>query len=304
MEQQPHRGEYALITGATSGFGYEFSKLFAENGYNLVLVARSEERLNQVAEELMAFYNITVIPLAMDLFYVDTAREIFEEVQHRGIEVTVLVNDAGQGEWGRFADIDLQRSLDIIQLNVSSLVALTKYFMMPMLKRGAGRILQVASEAAKAPMPLLSIYAATKAFVLSFSEALANELEGSGVTVTALLPGAADTDFFHKAHAEDTVTYREEELQTPEEVARDGYNALMSGEPRVISGGKTKMHVYMSNVMSDETNAGNMRKKMERSEKQEGRSFPQHAASAMERRDINQRNSAISGDRVEEQYGF
>lgn len=304
MEQRKHTGEYALITGATSGFGYEFAKLFAADGYNLVLVARSDERLQQVADEMMSYYGITAIPVVKDLFYSDAAREIYEDVRQRGIHIDVLVNDAGQGEWGHFADIELQRSLDIIQLNITSLVALTRYFMTPMLERGAGKILQVASEAAKAPMPLLSVYAATKAFVLSFSEALTNELEGSGVTVTALLPGAADTDFFHKAHAESTVTYREEELQTPEEVALDGYKALMSGEAKVISGGKTKMHVFMANIMPDEANAGNMRKKMEVSDKKEGRECPAHTASKKERDDINRLTGVMSGDRTEEQYGF
>ncbi|UYQ94097.1 SDR family oxidoreductase [Chitinophaga horti] len=304
MEQKKHAGEYALITGATSGFGYEFCKLFAEDGYNLVLVARSDERLAQVAEELQTFYGVMVVPIAKDLFYADAAQEIFNEVKQRGIHIDVLVNDAGQGEWGHFADIALQRSLDIIQLNISSLVSLTKLFLTPMLERGNGKILQVASEAAKSPMPLLSVYAATKAFVLSFSEALANELEGTGVTVTALLPGAADTDFFHKAHAEATVIYREEDLQSPEEVAQDGYNALMSGEAKVISGAKTRMHVYMANVMPDEANAGNMRKKMEVSKQENGRDAATHQASREEREEITKLTGVTSGDREEQQYGF
>ncbi|WP_222597043.1 SDR family NAD(P)-dependent oxidoreductase [Chitinophaga pinensis] len=187
---------------------------------------------------------------------------------------------------GKFIDIDLQRSLDIIQLNISSLVALTKYFATDMAARGEGHILQLGSEAGKAPMPLLSVYAATKAFVISFSAAISNELEESGVHVTVLLPGAADTDFFHKANMEHTKTYREESLQTPEEVAKDGYEALMSGESRVISGGKTKMHVYMANLMSDDANAVNMRKLMEPSTKEDGREHADHGPSRKEREAI------------------
>ena len=278
-----NRNKYALITGATSGFGYELAKLFAADSYSLVLVARSEERLQEVTNEIKQRYSVEVTPVSCDLFDPSSPQLIYDEVKARGIVVNYLVNDAGQGEWGKFIDIDLKRSLDIIQLNICSLVALTKLFATDMAARGEGRILQLGSEASKVPMPLLSVYAATKAFVLSFSAALSEELKDSGVTVTVLLPGAADTDFFHKANAENTVTYREEELQTPEEVARDGYDALMSGESRIISGGKTKQHVYMANLMSDSANARNMKKKMEPSTSDEGRFYPEHDASRKER---------------------
>lgn len=288
-----NRNQYALITGATSGFGYELAKLFAKDGFNLVLVARSEERLQEVTDELKQQYNIEVTPISSDLFVPTAAKEIYDEVQARGIVVNYLVNDAGQGEWGRFIDIDLQRSLDIIQLNISSLVALTKYFGTDMASRGEGHILQLGSEAGKAPMPLLSVYAATKAFVISFSAAISNELQDTGVNVTVLLPGASDTDFFHKANMEHTKTYREESLQTAEEVAQDGYEALMSGESRVISGGKTKMHVYMANLLSDEANAVNMRKLMEPSEKEEGRTASDHDASRKERETIGQESGDL-----------
>lgn len=243
-------------------------------------------------------YGVEVTPIACDLFDPASPQLIYDEVKARGIVVNYLVNDAGQGEWGRFTDIDLQRSLDIIQLNICSLVALTRLFAADMEARGEGRILQLGSEAGKAPMPLLSVYAATKAFVLSFSAAISNELKDSGVTVTVLIPGAADTDFFHKANAENAVTYREEELQTPEEVARDGYEALMSGESRVISGGKTKQHVYMANLMSDAANAKYMRKKMEPSESDEGRFFPEHDASRKERESIGHESGDLGKGRL------
>jgi len=288
-----NRNQYALITGATSGFGYELAKLFARDGFSLVLVARSIERLQEVTNELKQQYSVEVTPISADLFQPAAAKEIYDEVKARGIVVSYLVNDAGQGEWGRFIDVDLQRSLDIIQLNVCSLVALTKYFATEMVARGEGHILQLGSEAGKAPMPLLSVYAATKAFVISFSAAISNELEGTGVNVTVLLPGAADTDFFHKANMEHTKTYREDSLQTPEEVAQDGYEALMSGESRVISGGKTKMHVYMANLLSDEANAVNMRKLMEPSEKEDGRTASDHGASRRERESIGRESGDL-----------
>ncbi|UPK72592.1 SDR family NAD(P)-dependent oxidoreductase [Chitinophaga filiformis] len=288
-----NRNQYALITGATSGFGYELAKLFARDGFSLVLVARSIERLQEVTNELKQQYSVEVTPISADLFQPAAAKEIYDEVKARGIVVSYLVNDAGQGEWGRFIDVDLQRSLDIIQLNVCSLVALTKYFATEMVARGEGHILQLGSEAGKAPMPLLSVYAATKAFVISFSAAISNELEGTGVNVTVLLPGAADTDFFHKANMEHTKTYREDSLQTPEEVAQDGYEALMSGESRVISGGKTKMHVYMANLLSDEANAVNMRKLMEPSEKEDGRTASDHGASRRERASIGRESGDL-----------
>ncbi|RXK85765.1 SDR family NAD(P)-dependent oxidoreductase [Filimonas effusa] len=290
------RNKYALITGATSGFGFELSRLLAKDSYNLILVARNEGRLQQIADNLKMEFGIEVTPLAKDLFNPQAPQEIYDKVAEMGVTIDVLVNDAGQGEWGKFAEIELQRSLDIIQLNISSLVALTRLFLTDMIARGEGRILQLGSEAGKAPMPLLSVYAATKAFVLSFSAALSNEVKDTGVTITVLLPGAADTDFFHKAHAEHTKTYREEALQTPEEVALDGYEALMSGESKVISGGKTKMHVLMANMMPDAANAANMRKNMEPSDKTDGRTEPGHEASAVEREKISEQTGTFSGD--------
>lgn len=281
-----NRNKYALITGATSGIGYELTKLFAKDGYSLVLVARNEERLQQVSDELKQQYSIEVTPVAKDLFSPTAAEEIYNKTKEMGITINVLVNDAGQGEWGPFMETDLRRDLDIIQLNICSLVALTKYFGQDMLHRNEGKILQLGSEAGKAPMPLLAIYAATKSFVLSFTAALANELKDTGVTVTALLPGSTDTDFFHKANMEETVNYKEKPLDSPEEVAKDGYEALMSGESRIISGGRAKKNVFMSDMMGDKTSAENMRKLMEKSKKPGGREGATHGPSKEERSSI------------------
>ncbi len=290
-----NRNKYALITGATSGIGYEIARLFANDGYNLILVARSRDRLQEITNELKNEFGIEVTPMEKDLFLATSAREIYEEVLAMGVTVDALVNDAGQGEWGSFLETDLGRDLDIIQLNIASLVALTKYFLKDMVARNEGKILQLGSEAGTTPAPLLAVYAATKAFVLSFSAALANELKDTNITITALLPGATDTDFFHKAGAEDTVAYQKD-LLTPQEVAKDGYNALMNGESKIISGAKTKMHVFMSDLLGAKMSAANMRKLMEPSKKRRTRKQSAHSASLREREGINK----PTGDRDEE----
>jgi len=179
-----------------------------------------------------------------DLFQRSAAKEIYDEVRGKGLEIYALVNNAGQGQWGRFVETDLERNLELIHLDIITPVSLTWYFLKDMIQRNEGRILQVGSEVSKAPAPLLSVYAASKAFHLSFTEALINEVKDTNVTLTLLMPGATDTDFFRKAEAEDTVNYREKELGSPEEVATDAFDALMKGERRVVSG--AKMHVAMS----------------------------------------------------------
>jgi short-subunit dehydrogenase len=291
-----NRNEYALITGGTSGIGYELAKLFAKDGYNLILVARNKERLQKVTDELKQQFSVEITPLAKDLINPYAAEEIYDTVKEMGITVNVLVNDAGQGAWGPFMETDMERDLEIIQLNIASLISLTKLFGRDMVQRNEGKILQLGSEAGTTPVPLLSVYAATKAFVISFSAALANELKDTNITITVLLPGATDTDFFHKANMEDTVTYREKELDSPENVARDGYEALQKGESKIISGAKAKMHVFMSDLLGQKMSANNMRKQMEPSEKKEGRTASSHTASKMEREMIDQKEEAAGTD--------
>jgi uncharacterized protein len=271
--------KYALVTGATSGIGYEVARRLASEGYNLLLVARDEERLREVAGEFGEF-GITVTPVSKDLFDPGAAREIYEYTKGMGISPEILVNDAGQGEYGKFAETDLQRQLDIIQLNVNSLVSLTYYYLHDMLSRNSGRILQLGSEVSKVPMPLMSVYAASKAFVLSFTEALVNELEGTGVTMTLLMPGTTDTDFFDKAGMEDTKIYREGKLEAPEDVADAAVKAMLAGERRVISS-NAKLNVAMAAVTPDDVNAKKLRKQLRPSEKsrKETRQQPVHRAS-------------------------
>lgn len=291
-----NRNKYCLITGATSGIGYELAKRFAQDSYNLVLVARNKQRLQEVTDLLKATYSVEVTPLPKDLFRPAAAREVYETTKEMGITVDVLVNDAGQGEWGPFIETSIERDIDIIQLNIISLLSLTKYYLEDMLRRNEGKILQLGSEAGTTPMPLLSVYVATKAFILSFSAALANELKDTGITITVLLPGSTDTDFFHKAHQEDTYVYRETALASPEEVAKDGYEALMKGENKIISGAKAKMHVFMNDLLGTEMSAANARRQNEPSEKAGKPVMPGHTASRAERQRINERTGGNDGD--------
>jgi len=263
-----HNGKtYALITGGSTGFGWEFAKLCAGDGYNLVLVARNSSELERAAAELRDRHNIDVVTLSKDLFLEDSAHGIYEEVRSRGLDVEILINNAGQGDYGPFAESNLQRDLDLIQLNITSLVVLTRLFLDDMRARGRGRILQVSSILGQIPTPLMAVYGATKAFVLQFSQALAAELKDSGISITVLQPGASDTDFFHKAGAEATKEYQEAALSDPADVARDGYEALMGGDQRIISGAKNKVMAALTNITPDKLNAANMQKQLQPTDK-------------------------------------
>jgi uncharacterized protein len=287
--------KYALITGATSGFGYEFSKLLAKDGYNLILVARTSESLQNIADELKKNNLVEVLTIDKDLFTPGAAEEIYAEVKAREINVDILINDAGQGEHGNFIEYDLARDIDLIQLNITSLVSLTKLFLREMVARNEGKIMQVASLLAKYPTPLMAVYAATKAFVLSFTNSLIVELKDTNVTITALLPGASDTDFFHKAGGEESMTYREQKLSDPEEVARDGYRALMSGRSSIVPGFKNKLYAAMSTVVPDTALAAVMNRQMHPGD-EEGRQETSHEPSREERERINRATGNTDGD--------
>ena len=254
----------ALITGASSGFGRELAKLFARDGYRVILVARTEDELHDVAQGLETeFAGCQTLVIPKDLTQPTAAQELYDAVQQHGWTVSALVNDAGFGEHGRFMETDLEKELAMIQLNVTSLVALTKLFGRDMVSRGEGRILQLASTVSFMPVPKLSVYAATKAFVLSFSEAIAHELKDTGVTMTALCPGASDTEFFVRANAEGA-NVTDTPLSDPADVAKDGYEAMMNGETRVISGAMNKLQAYFSNVIPDSLLTAGMSKLMEK----------------------------------------
>lgn len=251
--------QYALITGGSSGIGYELAKLFAQDGYNLVLVARTQEDLDKVAQEITSQHGIQAITIAKDLFNPKAAFELYDEVKAKGITVNVLVNDAGQGQFGLFTESDIHRQLDIIQLNISSLTALTYMFLKDMIVRNEGKILQLASIASELPGPWQAVYHGTKAYVLSFTEALVNELKDTNITMTALQPGATDTDFFNKADMQNSKIL-DTKLSDPAKVAKDGYEALMKGDDKIVSGLKNKAMVAASNVMPDTMVAEQMNK--------------------------------------------
>ena len=255
------REHYAVVTGGTSGIGYELAKLLAQDKYNLVIVARHERDLIQVANEIKQAYDVDVITIAKDLFVPESAFELHNEVKTKNIEVEILINDAGQGHYGQFVETDISRELDIINLNISSLVVLTKLFLRDMVAQGSGKILNVSSIASKTPGPWHSVYHGTKAFVQSFTEAIRSELKDSGVTITALLPGATATDFFNKADMENSKIVKEGKLDDAAQVAKDGYEALMSGDDMVVSGMKNKLQVAMGNVTPDRALADKMKKK-------------------------------------------
>ena len=253
--------QYTLITGGTMGIGLELAKIFAANNHNLIIVARNESELSEAKAQLSG-NGIDVITIVKDLFEPEAPFELYNDITNRNISVDILVNNAGQGQYGLFKDTDIRRELSIIQLNIASLVALTKLFLGEMLTRGNGKILNLSSIASKTPGPWQSVYHGTKAFVQSFTEAIRSELKDTGVTVTALLPGATDTDFFNKAEMNDSKAVQDKDkLDDPAKVAKDGYEALMKGDDMVISGFKNKMVVGMSNMMPDHVDADNMKKK-------------------------------------------
>ncbi|WP_338869602.1 SDR family oxidoreductase [Spirosoma sp. SC4-14] len=256
-------GKTALITGASSGIGQELAKLFAQDGYNLVLVARSDDTLDRLAEVFKSNYGtqqVTVIK--KDLAEEDAAQDVYNQVKAKGITVNVLVNDAGVGLYGLFAtDTDWEREKAMIHLNVLTLTQLTKLFLYDMLARNEGKILNLASLLSITPTPLMAVYAGTKAYVYNFTQSLANELKDTNVTITALLPNATDTDFFHKAGAENTKVT--DEVQDPVMVAKDGYEALMAGKPKVVPGGlKNKSYEVLAYVAPQEALASLMHEKM------------------------------------------
>jgi len=250
----------ALITGATSGIGKELAILFAKDGYKLVIVARNEKRLEETAELLRHLGSPLVTSISCDLSVVGNAQQLYNNIKERNIRIDFLVNDAGAGEHGFFKETSLEEELSIIQLNVASLVHLTKLYLKEMVARDNGKILQLASIASYQPTPLLAVYAATKAFVLSFTDALINELKDTNVTMTALIPGATDTEFFMRANAENTKAAQN--VEDPAVVARIGFEALMNGEAHAVAPGM-KSQIMMSSLMSNQRVAGMARKQME-----------------------------------------
>ena len=238
----------ALITGASSGIGYELTKVFARHGHDLVLVARNQDKLYQLAEELRATFGLTVKVLAKDLSLPTTVPEIVAELQQTAIRVGLLVNNAGVDVYGYFYDTAWTQELQMIQLNLVSLTYLTKYLLADMRQQGFGRILNLGSTGSFVPSPLNTVYSATKAYVWSFSVALAEELRGTGITVTVLCPGATRTEFQGRAHIEGVRLLRYGVMEAAS-VAEAGYRGMMAGQRVVVPGLYNQVQVLLARLL-------------------------------------------------------
>jgi short-subunit dehydrogenase len=238
----------ALVTGASSGIGLELATLLARDRHDLVFVARSRERLEDIGKGLREEFGVTVTVIARDLADPDSARAVVQEVESRGFSIDVLVNSAGLGIYGFFAETPLARELAMIQVNLVAVTELTKRLLPGMLQRRRGRILNLASTAAFQPGPLMAVYYATKAYVLSFSEALANETAGTGVTVTALCPGPTLTEFQKQAGLEETRLFRSPLVLDARSVALAGYRGMLRGKRVVVPGFGNKLLVAAERV--------------------------------------------------------
>jgi uncharacterized protein len=241
----------ALITGASSGIGLELAREFARNGHDVVIVAPIQEELDAVAETIEAEFNVDVLPIAADLEEPGSAEEIFSEVDEAGWEIEFLCNNAGHGHRGKWWEQPIETDLSIVRLNVEAVLRMTKVFLPPMLGRGHGRILITASVAGFEAGPMLATYHASKAFVLSWSEALATELQDTPITVTALCPGPVDTDFFPKAEMVETVAFQKGNVMPPQEIAKTAYEALMKGERVIIPGAMNKAMIFSRRFLSE-----------------------------------------------------
>ena len=238
MESERSNGakRTALITGASAGLGKEMAKLFAADGHDVVLVARSKEKLEEVAAELKKAHGVEAHVISADLGDPGAPTSIAEQVASRGLTIDFLVNNAGFGSNGAFLDLDLKRELQMIDVNVRALLELCHRFGRPMKERGFGRIMNIASTAGFQPGPFMSTYYATKAFVISFTEGLAHELEGSGVTVTCHCPGATATEFASTAGNDKSRLFQQNKVADAKEVATHAYRAMMKGQLLSVHG--------------------------------------------------------------------
>lgn len=220
-----------LITGASSGIGYELAKVFALHNYNLILVSRNTEKLRKLANELMNEHNIRVDIIGQDLSRVGAAKKLFDNIVEKNLKVDILINNAGVGYVGLFHEIEIEKDEEMMQLNIVTLTEITKLFSMEMIRRKKGKILNVASTGSFAPGPFIAIYYAAKAYVLSFSKALCKELKPYNITVTALCPGATRTNFASTAGRDNSPVAME-----PDKVAKIAYDGLKNNKKVVIPG--------------------------------------------------------------------
>lgn len=236
MKTPSKTGENVLITGASRGIGLELAREFARHGFNLVLVARDASQLDKVADELKGDFGVVVRTVAADLVQPEAPQVLFDQVQKQSIPIDILINNAGIANYGKFADTDIEQELRMMQLNMLSLIQLSKLFLKPMLAKKRGRIVNISSLAGYQPGgPMWAVYSATKSFVLSFSKALGVELRGTGVSVTAICPGAAHTDLEEVNHLSQTFLYRFLAMD-PARVAKSAYRGIMWRRSVVVPG--------------------------------------------------------------------
>jgi uncharacterized protein len=234
----------ALVTGASNGIGLELAKIHASKGDNLVLVARNLEKLNEIKAELEKKFNIKVYNIGKDLSKPNAALEVYDETNQQKIQIDYLINNAGFGDFGMFVESDWHKELQMINLNITTLTQFTKLYVQDMVKRGNGKIMNVASTAAFQSGPTMAVYYATKAYVLSFSEAVDNEVSDKGVTVTTLCPGATESGFQTAAAMEESALVKGKKLPSAKEVAEYGYTSMMNGKTVAIHG---MMNYIMAN---------------------------------------------------------
>ena len=235
----------ALITGASAGLGVEFARNFAKDGYNLVLAARRTERMEKLADDLRIRHNVTVKVLGKDLRNMIEVQSIFDTLQRENIHIDFLVNNAGFGDWGYFHESDWKKAEGMIDVNIKALTKLTYLFMRPMIEKGEGKILNVASVAAFQPGPLMSVYYATKAFVLSFSEAISKEVKRKGISVTVLCPGPTESEFQSAANLGKSKLFKHTRIPSAKEAADFGYREMMKGNLTVVHGFFSKVVVQL-----------------------------------------------------------
>ncbi len=241
----------ALVTGASSGIGYELAQLFAKDGHALIIAAEDEPGLKRAAEALRMAGSPRVETIAVDLARADGAPKLYEGVSQLGLAPGFLVLNAGVGVWGDFMrETDLHEELKMIQLNVTSTVHAAKLFGREMVQRGSGKILITSSLAAIGPSPKLAVYSATKAFAYAFAETIRDELADTGVTVTALMPDATDTNFFERAGAGESQIGQGQKAD-PAVVAKAGYEAMLKGTDHVVTPGKSKILAAVAKVLPE-----------------------------------------------------
>ncbi len=233
MATDSNEGQCALVTGASGGIGEELARVLAANKFNLVLLARSRDKLQSLANELAAAHGVRTTIAPADLGEPGAAQAVFQAVSEAGTQVDLLVNNAGLLVEGQFSALDLDKQLQLLQVNVVAMTAMTHLFLAPMLARKRGRILNVASVASFMPVPNLAVYAASKAYVRSFSDALYQELSGSGVTVTTLCPGVTATGMVQGTELGRMPSMMIMDAKT---VAEEGYRACMAGKPVHVAG--------------------------------------------------------------------